>query len=400
MNYLFFDCEFASSKGGIERICEFGYVIVDEKFNVLEKDNLIINPNIDKKEWDHYALRKILTRKRNEYENSPSFFYFYNKIKNVIENVDYVFGHTLSSDAKALNDECIRYSRESINFSFYDVKEIYKQFDNVKHDLSVTKIKEALNINGEEVEHDALADAYNTMLILKEMLEELDFSIEDLLELVPTAKDECNDYKVSSLEAAKERKRQALANPNITSNDTNYRDNKILFYQFIDNVKPFKNGDKLKDKKISITMSYEKTHFKQILNLIQLIIDEGGKFILKASESDIFIKYDSYDDEGNLCDDLRYNYVIEANQNGSNIEIIEFKEFLKIFEINEEELDAMALPSFEFLLSNDAIIKNKKTKRILNNQNETVIDPYIEDESMSSVGELFGDFFKDLISER
>lgn len=361
----------------------------------MEKNNLIINPNIDKKEWDFYALRKLLKRKRNEYENSPSFFYFYNKIKDVIENVDYVFGHTLSSDAKALNDECIRYSLESINYSFYDVKEIYKQFDNVKHDLSVTKIKEALNINGEEVEHDALADAYNTMLILKEMLDELNLSIEDLLELVPTAKDECNNYKVSSLEAAKERKRQALANPDITSNDATFRDNRILFYQFIDNVKPLKNGDRLKDKKISITKNYEKAHFKQILNLIQLITDEGGKFILKASESDIFIKYDSYDKAMNLCDDLRYNYVIDANQNGSNIEIIEFHDFLKLFKLNEEELDAMPLPSFEFLLSSDAIIKNKKTKRILDNQNETVIDPYVEDDSMSSVGELFGDFFKD-----
>ncbi len=288
MNYLFFDCEFASSKGGIERICEFGYVIVDEKFSIVEKDNLIINPDIDRKEWDSYALKKILTRKRNEYENSPSFFYYYNRIKNVIENVDYVFGHTLSSDAKALNDECIRYSLESINFSFYDVKEVYKQFSNVKHELSVTRIKETLNVTGEEVEHDALADAYNTMLILKEMLEELNFSIEDLLELVPTAKDECNDYKVSSLEAAKERRRQALANPKIVSNDANFRDNRILFYQFIDNVKPLKKGDKLKDKKVSITKNYEKTHFKQILNLIQLITDEGGKFILKASQSNIF----------------------------------------------------------------------------------------------------------------
>lgn len=282
MNYLFFDCEFASSKGGIERICEFGYVIVDEKFSIVEKDNLIINPNIDRKDWDYYALKKILTRKRIEYENNPSFFYYYNRIKNAIENVDYVFGH----------------------------------------------------------------------------------------------------------------------NPKIVSNDANFRDNRILFYQFIDNVKPLKNGDKLKDKKVSITKNYEKTHFKQILNLIQLITDEGGKFILKASQSDIFIKYDSYDEAMNLCDDLRYNYVIDANQNGSNIEIVEFKEFLKIFELNEEELDAMTLPSFDFLLSSDAIIKNKETKRILDNQKETVIDPYIEDYSMSSVGELFGDFFNNLIGER
>ncbi len=66
-----------------------------------------------------------------------------------------------------------------------------------------------------------------------------------------------------------------------------------------------------------------------------------------------------------MCDDLRYNYVVDANQNGSNIEIVEFKEFLKIFELNEEELDAMPLPSFDFLLSSDAIIKKKKPKGYL-----------------------------------
>ena len=41
MNYLFFDCEFASCKGGQEKICEFGYVMVDENFKVLYKGNII-----------------------------------------------------------------------------------------------------------------------------------------------------------------------------------------------------------------------------------------------------------------------------------------------------------------------------------------------------------------------
>ena len=37
MKYLFFDCEFATSKGGNEKICEFGFVMVDENFNIIMK---------------------------------------------------------------------------------------------------------------------------------------------------------------------------------------------------------------------------------------------------------------------------------------------------------------------------------------------------------------------------
>ena len=53
MKYLFFDLEYASQKGGTSKICEFGYVVTDENFNILEKDNLIINPNIYRYEWDY-----------------------------------------------------------------------------------------------------------------------------------------------------------------------------------------------------------------------------------------------------------------------------------------------------------------------------------------------------------
>ncbi|UKI49613.1 MAG: hypothetical protein L6U99_13440 [Clostridium sp.] len=63
--FVFLIVNLLVSKGGIERICEFGYVIVDEK-NLMywKKNNLIINPNIDKKEWDYYALRKIIKKEK------------------------------------------------------------------------------------------------------------------------------------------------------------------------------------------------------------------------------------------------------------------------------------------------------------------------------------------------
>lgn len=40
MKYLFFDCEFANCFDSKEKICEFGYVMADENFNVLYKDNI------------------------------------------------------------------------------------------------------------------------------------------------------------------------------------------------------------------------------------------------------------------------------------------------------------------------------------------------------------------------
>ena len=40
MRYLFFDIECCNGRD----ICEFGYVITDTEFNVLEKKNFTINP--------------------------------------------------------------------------------------------------------------------------------------------------------------------------------------------------------------------------------------------------------------------------------------------------------------------------------------------------------------------
>lgn len=40
MKYLSFDIECCD----VQHICEFGYVIIDEQLNVLERDRITINP--------------------------------------------------------------------------------------------------------------------------------------------------------------------------------------------------------------------------------------------------------------------------------------------------------------------------------------------------------------------
>lgn len=401
MRYLFFDLEYATSKGGESKICEFGYVVTDEQFKIIERDNLIIDPNIDRSEWDYRVVRTILTRTISEYESCPKFTYYYDRIVRLITGADLVIGHTLDSDAKAINDDCKRYELPSINYDFYDVKLFYKQFANTHRDTGVVTILKELNIQGETNEHDAGVDAFNTMLELKVMLESLEMSIQELIELCPEAKNKSENYIVKSLQEAQQR-REAEFKEHLSGDGTNdifhNKINKRRYLQFLDNAKPRKQGGtKLKDKKVSISINYEDHHYRQMLNLIQLIVDEGGTVILKASLSDIFMRYEVYNEDGSLREDSKLKYVLEANHNGANIEIIDLDGLLARLGITEKELDEMPMVSFDFLFDEDAVIKDKHDKAIIERQKNKGKAKkkggmvYSSGESKTTIGDLFGD---------
>ena len=44
MEFLFFDVECANCFGGVGKMCSFGYVLVDSEFNVIETDDIVMNP--------------------------------------------------------------------------------------------------------------------------------------------------------------------------------------------------------------------------------------------------------------------------------------------------------------------------------------------------------------------
>lgn len=197
MQYLFFDLEKATSKKG-GRICEFGYVIVDDNFKIIEENNLIINPNISDDEWDKYVVKNLLHKKIEEYKSNPKFNHYYQKISNLILSADYVFGHSLHGDVNTMNTECKRYSRPSINFTFYEIKEFYNKIKKPVGDVSVSNMLKALNTVGETFEHDAENDAHNTMLILQSLLGKAQISVQDLIKQCPNAKLENKDFNVKT----------------------------------------------------------------------------------------------------------------------------------------------------------------------------------------------------------
>ena len=238
------------------------------------------------------------------------------------------------------------------------------------------------------------------MIELKKMLDSLGFTFEELIQISTSAKDRTENYVVDSIEKARiKREREFKDNLNGDgSNDIKrHGDNRKRYLQFLDNVKPVgKGSNKFKDKKVSISINYEEHHFKQMLNLIQMITNEGGQVILKASLSDIFVKYDVYLEDGSLRTDSKLNYVNEANDNGANIEIIDFNELLDRLEITEEELDAMTLVSFDFLFEDDAIIKDKRDKAYIERKKKMNNS---KDQSSKSKGATLGEMFPDLFAK-
>lgn len=400
MEYLFFDLEFASQNNGA-KICEFGYVITDDEFNILERDNFIINPNIYKYEWDKTVVRKILTRSVRQYELSYTFDSYYDIINEIFSEVDYVFGHTTDSDAKALNDDIQRYKLPSIDFEFYDIKEFYKQYKNKKRDIGLKDILNDLKINGDDLEHDAEADAYNTMLALKGLCNVLNTNVNSLIEQCPDAKDKTKGFVIESVER-KNLIREEEFIKYFTGDETNVMTknsiNYIRFHQFVDNVIPNKKGRNIfNNKKIAFSTNYEYDHYSQMLNLVQMLKNEGGLYTQNINGVQIYISYDKYDDNGNLiiCD------TDELIKNKSNVEILSFPMLLKRLNIIEEYLDSLPRVSFDFLYDSNAQIKSNTERATIErlkakkniNKNE---DEFIH---ATTLGDRFGDLFSSILKK-
>lgn len=399
MQYLFFDLEYATSKGGNIKICEFGFVITDENFNILKRDNFIINPNIIKEDWDFNVVKNILTRKIFEYEESPTFDEYYYEISNLIESSDYIFGHILNSDANALNCDCLRYELPSIDFKFYDIKEFYKQYRAIKEDVSVSNILKDLQIEGENGIHDAEVDSINTMYEFKAMLDNLDMTVDELIELCPSAVDYNENYNVKSLEIISV-VYENIMKKLIDGTDDNimqmYDDKYRLFSQFIDNVTPNdKHLKTLKNLKFAISFNYEETHFRQMLNIVQILCNKGAKYVKKETNCDIFVRYDLLNEDGSLkeCEKLQ-NIYLEIDK-GLKYKIISFNDFCKMIDFSEEELDSLPMVSFDCLYKEDAIIKDSKMRKYIEKQKQKEEVLFASGEESTTLGDLFGDLFKE-----
>ena len=179
MNYLFFDIECATCREGQGRICEFGYVLTNESFEIVDSGEFLINP---KSTFDWYALANILHFTKQEYKSKPTFDQVYSQIAQILNKENQlIFGQAVQNDVKFLFDESLRYSLPIIDVEFCDISLIYKKLNNLEEPRSLEKMTEELGLETPNQLHRAQDDSFSTMKVLKSITEKYQLSVPSLI---------------------------------------------------------------------------------------------------------------------------------------------------------------------------------------------------------------------------
>ena len=178
MKYLFFDIEGACPK--LSTIATLGYVLTDENFSVIEREDILMNPA---SKYDWYVLKNLLSYTKAELAKHPKFSAHYEKIKSLLEDGETVVcGYSIVNDLKYLNSECKRYSLPPLRFSFLDVQTLADRYFESKNQIGIERAYAMLEIEDEILLHRSDEDALATMKVAKKLCEKTGLKLTELSE--------------------------------------------------------------------------------------------------------------------------------------------------------------------------------------------------------------------------
>lgn len=304
MRYLFFDIECAD---GNRAICEFGYVLCDEQFKIIQSKNILINPECEfnlrgRKDQDDL----ILTYPEEEYYKHSPFDDVYDNIKFLMTQNDLlIFGHSVDNDIRYLIKDCNRYNLDKFDYTAYDVQKMLPVFD--KQNKKYTSLEKAfIDIVPEHIrsglrDHRAVDDATKTMLVLKSMVVDLEFTVPDLLESCPDSATTAFEYWKKFKQNKKERdKRKGHVNQRKRD------EGQVMWGELYRKHEPLLEDVNSIGKFVTVSGEM-KEHHEELANLIKLIEDNGYVAYDKINGSDFLIAFDEKNKE-QLSNGLKYPY--------------------------------------------------------------------------------------------
>ena len=335
MDYLFFDIECANCDGGNGKICSFGYVLTDDKFNIKEYTDLIINPKARFK-LNGYGKKTYITLAYSEetFLSSPDFTYYYEKIAELLKREDrIVFGYAPENDADFIRSEVERYNLPKIDFTFYDVQRLFRAECGYENG-NLCSLSSACEMLGAEVEftsHKSCDDAFATMKVLEAICKVKNTTPSSLVEKHDGIRGELKNGDV----VAAYFKQKTELKPG----EENYIKgiNKDDFKYLLRRLSDVRNKGVLNRKRICISWLYEYKHFKEMLWLVKSISDNGGRYTHKVAECDVFVKKPRF--VRGLCKRESEAVRIKELSGGKRPIIIDFDEFLRWLETDIKELE-------------------------------------------------------------
>ena len=285
MRLVFFDIECAGVHKTYAKICAFGYVVCDEQFNIIEKEDILINPRGRFELTDRKGEKGItLPYEYSEFKKHPSFPAVYGRIKVLLEDKNaYVFGHAVLNDVKYLNLETRRFKLPSFKFRFNDSQLIFMTYKNdFSRQFGLESIAENLGV--EFTPHRAADDAYATMRIVEALCKVNNCTFEELLKLYKITSGKIENYNIIRPQA--EAFRQYSKQKNIEKERRSRARVKFNNYYL---KKRFVKGGKLGGAVFTFTRAIE-DDISVSLALVDKIYANGGKYTQQVEACAYFVQ--------------------------------------------------------------------------------------------------------------
>ena len=343
MRYLAFDIECCDGK----HICEFGYVITDEKFNIIKKSVITINPESKFNLVGRPGSRDLcLSFSQEQYYNSPIFTTYYDDIKNLLEYPEQiVVGHAVGNDADFLRTACKRYNLSPINFKFFDSQKAYSEYANIKKRVSLENAENEMSLEKPERLHKSDDDALLSLRLVQAICQNLEINLSQLMDLCPTACGSSRNHMIRY--TGDSLKEMLLALENNSESLSNGKKEKCIkkFNESIGQEGEIINS-RLNGKKYCFSRSFEMENIKLALILMQLMKNHDCSYNTKVTDNELYIATDtelSTPPEPHT----RFIMALEKYNAGEEIEILTFQDLYKLLNVTEDEVRKMRIPVVE-----------------------------------------------------
>ena len=277
---VFFDLECANCNKHIAKICEFGYVITDDELNIIERDELLIDPRAG---FNTYGFQKAglkLAYTTAQYRKAPPLKDRYEFIKSLLtDGNNRVFGYSTEYDAEYINSDFRRSGLEPINFKFVDVMKLFREYLGRKEKLSLDVVYSECENVPEVYHHQAENDAFMTVECLKLFLRTSGMTLEDVINGCPLAHGELfNGRVVVDGTIFRYTKGNRMSN----TNDG-------IVKSLAENTPVKKRRDGVDGLTFCFDRKYYKEHFAQVLLATDKVVSCGGKMTNITSKANYLV---------------------------------------------------------------------------------------------------------------
>lgn len=296
MKYLFFDIECSNSFNKSPKMCEFGYVLVDENFKIIEKDGIPMSPGSKSREnrFDESIYKREpefqWAYDTDYYFECPEFSEYYPLIKRLFGMKDVViFGYSVDNDIRYLDNAFQRYELEPVEYKAYDIQKMMKYYSEKKEKfMSLGDAFEKLCSKLERAQynldkHFSRDDAFMTMIVLKKMCENLEVTPLEMIELC----DNCGfDSKTYLLDYHTRQNEKTEHNPKLKA--------QALCNDFYKECAKMLENNEATGKIVTLSAKIKKD-LNKVETLLNLIKERGFVGINSISGSNYLITLDEED---------------------------------------------------------------------------------------------------------